>query len=57
MKWWFFLVPLNFDELVNLGWRNREVFSTSDVSTKKQVTTVISFLQTQIGKKGLKFDQ
>ena len=57
MKWWFFLVPLNFDELVNLGWRNSEVFSTSDVSTKKQVTTVISFLQTQIGKKGLKFDQ
>ena len=57
MKWWVFLVPLNFDELVNLGWRNSEVFSTSDVSTKKQVTTVISFLQTQIGKKGLKFDQ
>ena len=57
MKWWFFLVLLNFDELVNLGWRNSKVFSTSDVSTKKQVTTVISFLQTQIGKKGLKFDQ
>ena len=43
MNWWFFQVPLNFGELVNLGWKNSEIFSTSDVSTKKQVTPVILF--------------
>ena len=43
MNWWFFRVPLNFGELVSLDWRNSEIFSTSDVSTKRQVTPVISF--------------
>ena len=43
MNWWFFRVPLNFGELVSLDWRNSEISETSDVSTKKQVTPVISF--------------
>ena len=43
MNWWFFRVPLNFGEFVNLGWRNSEMLSTSYVSTKKQVSPMISF--------------
>ena len=40
MKGWFSQASLNFGELINLGGRNSEIFSTSDVSTKKQVNPV-----------------